>query len=200
MTKAIRFYFDFASPYAYFASREIEKLAADCGRTVEWKPVLLWAALKAHEIAAPMDVPVKRDYFLNDMARSARFYGAPYKTPAKLPLSSHLAARLFYFIGDETPAMMLPFAQRVFSAFFVEGLDISDETVMIGLALHLGLSEDLAREGMKGSTGRSLLETAVGEAIDDGVIGSPFFIADNEKFFGADRLPQLAWFLNGQQK
>lgn len=200
MAKAIRFYFDFASPYAYFASREIEKLAADCGRTVEWKPVLLWAVLKAHGIAAPMDAPVKREYFLNDMMRSARFYGAPYKTPAKLPLSSHLAARLFYFLGNENPMMALPFAQRVFSAFFAEGLDISDESVMIRLAQDSGLSKELAKEGLKGSTGRSLLETVVGEAIDHGVIGSPFFIADGEKFFGADRLSHLAWFLKSKQK
>ena len=200
MTKAIRFYFDFASPYAYFASREIEKLGVDCGRSVEWKPVLLWAALKAHEIAAPMDVPVKRDYFLNDMARSARFYGAPYKTPAKLPLSSHLAARLFYFFGKVNSKMALPFAERVFSAFFAEGLDISDETVMVALAENFGLSEELIMEGMKGPTGRSLLEAAVGEAIADGMIGSPFFIADDEKFFGADRLNHLEWFLKGDQK
>lgn len=199
MTKAIRFYFDFASPYAYFASREIEKLAADCGRSVEWQPVLLWAALKAHDIAAPMDVPVKRDYFLNDMARSARFYGVPYKTPAKLPLSSHLAARLFYFIGKENQMMAMPFAQRVLSAFFAEGLDISDQSVMAGLVGEFGFSPELAEEGMKGPQCRAQLEKAVGEAIADGMIGSPFFVVDDEKFFGADRLPHLEWFLKGDQ-
>lgn len=200
MTKAIRFYFDFASPYAYFASREIEKLAEEYARSVEWKPVLLWAALKAHEIAAPMDVPAKRDYFINDMARSARFYGAPYKHPAKLPLSSHLAARLFYFIAKDDPQAAISFAKRVFSAFFAEELDISDETVVAAIAIEAGLSSELAKDGMKGPHGRALLETAVGEAITDGVIGSPFFIADGEKFFGADRLSHLAWFLKGEQK
>ena len=200
MAKAIRFYFDFASPYAYFASREIEKVAADCDRSVEWRPILLWAVLKAHEIAPPMDVPVKRDYFFNDMARSARFYGLPYKQPAKLPLSSHLAARLFHFIGKNDTQASITFAQRVFSTFFVEGGDISDETVMTALASEVGLSSELAKEGMKGPQGRALLELAVGEAIADGVIGSPFFIADGEKYFGADRLSHLAGFMKATQK
>lgn len=200
MAEAIRFYFDFASPYAYFASREIEKVAADCDRSVEWRPVLLWAVLKAHAIAPPMDAPVKRDYFFKDMARSARFYGLPYEQPAKFPLSSHLAARLFHFIDRDDSQASITFARRVFSTFFVEGVDISDETVMTELASEVGLSSELAKEGMKGPQGRALLESAVSEAIADGVIGSPFFIADGEKYFGADRLSHLARFLKATQK
>ncbi|MGO4838306.1 DsbA family protein, partial [Rhizobiaceae sp. 2RAB30] len=59
----IRLYFDFASPYSYFALPGLEKLAEDHGRELEWRPIILWAIMKAHGIAPPMDLPVKRDYF-----------------------------------------------------------------------------------------------------------------------------------------
>ena len=49
---------------------------------------------------------------------------------------------------------------------------------------------------MEGPLGRERLAAAVDAAIADKVCGSPFFIIDGEPFFGADRLPQIAWRLS----
>lgn len=196
----IRFYFDFASPYAYFAAREIDGIGAEFGRAVEWRPILMWAVLKAHGIAAPMDSPVKRAYMLSDMERSAAFFGVPYVEPVKLPLSSHLAARLYYATDKASREKANALARRILDAFFVERKDISDETVLCGLAADTGISEKAAVEGMKGQQGRALLESAVEGAIEDGVVGSPFFRVGEEGLFGADRLPQLRWLLSGGRR
>jgi 2-hydroxychromene-2-carboxylate isomerase len=85
------------------------------------------------------------------------------------------------------------FARRVFAAFFVEGRDIAQEDVLRALAIEAGIAGDAAAEDMK--AGRPLLERAVNDAIADKVVGSPFFLVDGEGFFGADRLPQLRWYL-----
>ena len=37
----MRFYFDFISPFGYFAALRIDALAARYGREVEWRPMLL---------------------------------------------------------------------------------------------------------------------------------------------------------------
>ena len=197
MTGPIRFYFDFASPYAYFSLGQIEAIGEEFGRKVEWRPVLLWAVLKAHGIPAPMEAQARRDYIVNDMRRSAAFFGVPYRHPARLPLSSHLAARLFHALADEEPETAIRLARRVFTAFFAEGVDISDEAAMLQLAGEAGIGPELAAQAMKGPRGRALLEGAVAAAIADGVVGSPYFLVDGEGFFGADRLPQLRWFLSG---
>lgn len=197
MAGPIHFYFDFASPYAYCAAGEIEKIGKEFGRAVEWRPILMWAVLKAHGIAPPMDVPAKRAYFLKDMQRSAAFFGLAYRHPSKLPLSSHLAARLFHATAENDPRLAIALAHRLLSAFFAEQRDISDEVTLAGLAAEVGIPVDAAADGMKGAIGRSLLETAVREAISAGVVGSPYFLVDGEGFFGADRLPQLRWFLGG---
>lgn len=191
----IVFYFDFASPYAYFAADGIERIAADNGRTVEWRAFLAWAAFKAHGISPPMDVPVKHDYFITDMIRSAAFHGVPYRQP-KLPVSTHRAARLFHVVAAEDPGTARAFARAAFSAFFAEGEDIAAEATVLRLARDCGIAEDAAREAIEGPLGRALLAAAVDRAVADGVCGSPFFIVDGEPFFGADRLPQIAWRLS----
>ncbi len=197
MTGPICLWFDFASPYAYFASSRIGAIAEEAGREVEFKPILMWAVLKAHGIAPPMDAPGKRDYFLNDMRRSAAFYGLPYRDPVKLPMSSHLAARLWYGVADGAPQEAGSLIDALFTAFFVEHRDISDERVLVGVASNAGIAEADALEFMKGPAGRARLEAAVGEAVAANVVGSPYFAVDGEGFFGVDRLPQLRWFLQG---
>lgn len=39
MADPIEFYFEFSSPYAYFASHHIEALAERAGRTVRWRAI-----------------------------------------------------------------------------------------------------------------------------------------------------------------
>lgn len=197
MAAPIHFYLDFASPYAYFAADRIGGLGEEFGRKVEWHPVLMWAVLKAHGIAPPMEPPVKRAYFLNDMERSAAFFGLPYQHPVRLPLSSHLAARLYYHVLQSRPEAANALARHLLPAFFAEFRDISDEATLVALAGEVGIGENEAMEGMKGTRGRALLEKAVEQAITAGVVGSPYFLVDGEGFFGADRLPQLRWFLAG---
>ena len=46
MPAPIDFYFEFASPYGYFASLRIDAIAAAYEREVTWRPIMLGAALK----------------------------------------------------------------------------------------------------------------------------------------------------------
>jgi 2-hydroxychromene-2-carboxylate isomerase len=48
---------------------------------------------------------------------------------------------------------------------------------------------------MEGPLGRQRLGEAIERAVADHVCGSPYFLVDGEGFFGADRLPQIAWRL-----
>ena len=52
MAGPIDFYFDFSSPYAYFAASRIEQLAVDNGRLVQWHPVLLGVVFRTVGTAA----------------------------------------------------------------------------------------------------------------------------------------------------
>lgn len=195
MTGKIVFYFDFASPYAYFALDRIEEIGRATGRDVEWRPVLVWAIFKELGISPPTEVAVKRDYMFADMKRSAAFYGLPYSHPAKIPASAHLATRLYLALADSDAILARQFGRALLNAFFGDERDITDKAVILAIAAETGIDASTAEDGMNGPRGRELLAAAVAQGVADGVIGSPFFIIDGERFFGADRLPQINWRL-----
>ncbi len=194
MTEMIEVYFDFASPYAYFALPTLEALAQESGRPLVRKPLLLWAVLKELSLPVPLAAPAKGDYLLRDMERSARFFGLPYRQPERFPLSSHLAARAWYGLqaaGGPADA----FCRAVFEAYFVEGRDIGEAAVLQEIGTSLGLAPALLNDAMTAAGSKAALSGCVAEAAARGVWGSPFVFLGEEPFFGADRLPQIAWRL-----
>ncbi|MGQ0526352.1 MAG: DsbA family protein, partial [Betaproteobacteria bacterium] len=58
-TNRIDFYFDFSSPYGYFASTRIEDIATRHGRDVIWRPILLGAVFKVTGQQPLPTIPLK---------------------------------------------------------------------------------------------------------------------------------------------
>ena len=58
MPAPIDFYFDFSSPYGYFASAKINALAKRHQRDVIWRPILLGAVFKVTNMAPLTEYPV----------------------------------------------------------------------------------------------------------------------------------------------
>ena len=68
----LEFYFDFISPFGYFASLRIEDIAARHGRTVNWNPMLLGVTVvKVMGLRPVMETPLKSDYLERDVMRYA---------------------------------------------------------------------------------------------------------------------------------
>lgn len=188
-------YFDFASPYAWIALGEAEKVAKQAGRELELRPVLLWAVLKELQIAPPLENPAKRSYLLADMARSAAFMGVPLRIPEPMTISAHLASRFWIGAARSDPTAALPLAKRIFSARFVDGQDIREPETLRAVAGSSGLSVDAVEGYIAADENRSALANFISMAVQDGVCGAPFFLVEGEGFFGADRLPQMRWRL-----
>ena len=60
----------------------------------------------------------------------------------------------------------------------------------------LGAQADV-RDLLKGDEAKAMLQTAVTDAVQKKVFGSPFVVVDGEGFFGVDRLPHLEARLAG---
>lgn len=88
----IDFYFDFSSPYGYFAAEKIDALAEAHGRSVVWHPILLGVAFKHTGLQPLPAVPLKGPYSLHDMARTARYMELPYHQPSLFPIPTQHAA------------------------------------------------------------------------------------------------------------
>src|ERR1700675_4620790 len=102
---SIDFYFDLSSPYGYLASQKIDTLAEKYGRTVDWHPMLLGAALKATGMLALTDIPLKGEYSKHDFKRSARFHGLDeFRMPSRFPIATQAPARIVLWSRHHDPA------------------------------------------------------------------------------------------------
>lgn len=196
MLEAIEFYFDFSSPYGYLASEKIDELAARFGRKVRWHPILLRIIFReSGGVPLTLTAPIKSNYYLHDFSRSARYMGISYTHPANFPIATQHAARAFYWLHGQDCSSARAFAHAAYRAFFSQGRDISDLAVVLDLACAAGADPEALAEALAGPQLKERLKAECAEAIARGVCGSPFIIVDGEPFFGADRLPQIAHWL-----
>lgn len=195
MSEPIEFYFDFSSPYSYLASELIDGLAAKYGRKVKWRPMLLGAAFQKTGQPLLVNVPLKGEYSMRDFSRSARYYGVPFKFPAKFPMATIAAARAYYWLHGQDCQKARDFARAVFRAYWVDGRDISDAAVVLDIAAALGIERNALAEGIATPAIKEKLKAETDGAIARGMFGAPYIMVDGEPFWGADRLPQIEKWL-----
>ena len=198
MAQPIDFYFDFSSPYGYFASSRIDEIAARHGRTVHWRPILLGAIFKITGQQPLPTIPLKGSYAKHDLVRSARLLGVPFKLPSKFPIAGQAPSRAYYWIADRDAALARTAAQALYRAYFAEDRDISNPEVTANVAGKLGVSRDELLQAVNDAAVKERLRNEVDAAIERGVFGSPYIVIDGEPFWGADRLDQAEkWLATG---
>ena len=198
MSSAVDFWFDFSSPYGYLAAEQIDSLAARHGREVRWRAILLGPLFKVVGTAPLTTLPVKGDYAAHDFARTARLLGIPFALPNPFPVATQVAARAFYLVQDEGTAKAKQFARLAYRAYFAEGRDITNTSVVLDLVAAAGADASTIAPHLGGDAIKQRVRDEVDLALRAGVFGSPFFKVDGEPFWGNDRLPHLEeWLRRG---
>jgi 2-hydroxychromene-2-carboxylate isomerase len=191
----IDFYFDFSSPYGYFASARIDELAEKHGRAVVWRPMLLGAVFKITGQQPLSTVPLKNTYMAHDLARTAKLLNVPFKLPSKFPAGMQAPSRAFYWVGDKDRDLAKKLAQSLFHAYYAEDRDISNPEVTGNVAAKLGIDKAELTQALIDPAVKERLRTEVDAAIERGVFGSPYIVVDGEPFWGSDRLDQVEQWL-----
>lgn len=194
----IEFWFDFSSGYAFFAAQEIEALAARVGRPVVWRPYMLGTAFKATGARGLSATPLKRDYARRDWARIAQAKGLAFHLPDDHPRVGLPATRAFYWIEEQRPEIAADFAKRIFAAYYGKGLDTVSPEAVAALAPEFGFSADDLLHGIADPALKDRVRRIGEEAVRRGVFGSPFFVVDEEPFWGWDRMAMMEeWIRSG---
>ena len=198
MANPIDFYFDFSSPYGYFASNRIDDLAAKYGREVVWRPILLGAVFKITGQQPLPTIPLKGSYAKHDLVRSARLFGVPFKVPTRFPIAGQAPSRAFYWLNDKDPVLARKLARALYHAYFAEDRDISSPEVTANVAAKLGVDRTELLAALADPAVKERLKTEVDAAIERGVFGSPYVVIDGEPFWGSDRIEQIEkWLATG---
>ncbi|MGC2779523.1 MAG: DsbA family protein [Bradyrhizobium sp.] len=202
MVVRVETYYDFRSPYAYFADYRIRNGNPGFADSVEWvgRPIFIDVVLNlqmGREVWAPyVDtlIPAKRAYLMADIRRMAEFYGAPYKPSWKWPSRPNQIPALCVasLLSGETERV---FRNAIFDGLWHEKQDISHPAILRDALSRA--SGDLAILDQAGDPSvRDALTKRTVEAYGNGVFGTPTFVWNGEVFFGADRLDVLAWKVN----
>lgn len=198
MKPAIDFWFDFASPYSYIASEWIGAVAARHGRRVNWKAMLLGASFQVSGLQPPVNFPMKREYLVRDVLRSAAFASVPIRMPSPFPIATQNAARVFWWVQAQDPERAIVWAHAALRAYFTRNLNLGDPLALKALCGEAGLDADAAEAAWNDPAWKLALKTANETAIAAGVFGAPFFVVDGEPFWGNDRQAQIeTWLASG---
>jgi 2-hydroxychromene-2-carboxylate isomerase len=198
MTAPIEFYFDFSSPYGYFATTRIDALAARFGRDTVWRPILLGAVFKVTGGQPLPDLPLKGGYTKRDIARFARLWDIAFRLPTRFPVATQAPARAFYWASERDPALAKRLALALYHAYFAQDRDISGPEVTADIAMAQGLDRDAVLAALNDAAIKQRVREETEAAIARGVFGSPFIVVDGEPFWGADRLEQVErWLATG---
>lgn len=181
----VDFYFDFASPWAFLASTRIERLCADHGATLAWKPIDLPRVRELVERPdAPSPCAAQFANMVADIQRWAQRYGVTVGMPVQAP--THPALCGCYLARDMNAEAR--YIHRVFQSRWADSEDLADDAVIQAIAADCGMEADTLRRAMAGEDTAERLESTSQEAADRGVFGVPTIFVDAEMFWGNDRL------------
>src|SRR5258705_2436246 len=174
MSSEIEFWFDFGSAYAYFASLEIEEVAARHDRSVCWRPFMLGTAFKLTGARGLSSTPLKKDYSRLDWERIARLRRVPFNLPPHHPPVALVATRAVYALEREDPAAVARLVHALFTAGYVDRLDTSPVEDVLRCAERLGHDRAALSAAIETPEIKALAKSMSEHAIGRGVFGSPW--------------------------
>ena len=194
----IDYFLALQSPYVYLAGQHPWEIAARHGAELVLRPLdvaQLFPRMggKVREERHP----ARNDYALQDRTRQARKLGLPlleappFRAANPAPAAYALIAAQKAGGGD-----LGAYVAAIARAIWVEGRDFSDDEVIRAALSGAGFDPAVADRGllMAAETYAANLE----DAVSRGVFGVPFFIVEDQKFWGQDRLEDLDLWMSGK--
>ena len=196
MPAAIDVYYDFRSPYAYFASHRLRSAEfAKMGHIWTWRPVSIDVLLNLQAGRAPwapyldpLSAP-KRAHLIADVRRLATYQNLPLRAPNPARPNAVPALCLARLIDGTKRAA---FSYAVFDALWQEQQDIASPDVLRACLTRSSVAADVLPAAFE-QVARDRLAEETSEAYARGVFGVPTFGVGDEVFFGSDRIDLLLW-------
>ena len=207
---AITIYSDVICPWCYIGKRRFETALASPGMPgrleLSWRPFELnpdmpadgmeRAAYRARKFG-----PDKSQQLDRQMAETGRDVGIAFAFEKMLRTpNTRLAHRLIWQAGQSGRSLQNSLVNRLFAAYFEEGLDIGRPDILVALGREAGLAEAEAKAALDEERSLEAVLDLEDAGIQMGIRGVPFFLLiDKYAISGAqpaelwrDALPQIA--------
>jgi 2-hydroxychromene-2-carboxylate isomerase len=196
--KEVNFYFDYLSPYAYFAWSRLKVFCVENELKLVLRPVVFGKLLDHWGQLGPAEIQPKREW----LARYCLFYATankiPLSFPASHPFNSLPALRMS--LKAVSGGHQAELVSAIFHAGWVEGKDLGDIDVLADVASSVGLNSTEIVASINEDAVKDMLRVNTEKAIAAGVFGVPTMIFENELFWGNDQFDYLAQVVCGDYK
>jgi 2-hydroxychromene-2-carboxylate isomerase len=177
-------YFDFISPYSYFAWLRLDSLS---GAQLNYRPILFAGLLNHWEQKGPAEIPAKREWTYRWCTWWAQQQNIPFRFPNTHPFNPIPYLRLVIAADCQPQAI-----DSIFKALWTTGADAGDARLPIELARQLNIEPArIAEQDIKDA-----LRKNTDEAIAHNVFGVPTLRIDTQLFWGADALDMVQAYLS----
>jgi 2-hydroxychromene-2-carboxylate isomerase len=201
-------YIDLKSPYAYLAIDPTRDMARSVGVPIDWRPFTL--DIPSYLGSAKLDEKGKVatserspqqwtgvKYAYMDARRYANLTGKTVRGTVKI-WDSSLAGIAMLWAKQQGPERFDRFLDEVYPRFWRRELDIEQVPVLEGVLRDSGAEVDGFRAFAEGP-GRVLHDETNAVAFDAGVFGVPSYLVEDERWFGREHLPRVAWLVGGRR-
>jgi len=194
----LEFYFDYLSPYAYFAWNELDTFCQDHGLAPSIKPVVFGKLLDHWGQLGPAEILPKREALIRYSLYYASTNHLPLAFPKNHPFNSlpALRASLPMVSGSRQAELV----SAIFSAGWGKGQDIGDPAIIIKIAERVGIDRQAVAEAIVSENVKQALKDNTAEAIEKGVFGIPTMVYDDNLYWGNDQFAFLSAVIRGTYK
>jgi 2-hydroxychromene-2-carboxylate isomerase len=185
MTKSVRFYFSFRSPYSWLATYRITRILEKLPVSFELIPVFPPKDYKND----PEGMPLKSNYIKGDVERIAHAYGLTIKWPQVFDTNWMRPHATFLYAQDQGKGLTYSLAMH--SARFCSGQDLGDVEVIKNLATKVDLDPQVTAAATDDRKFHKRILQGLSQANNDKIFGVPTFVYGDQIYWGNDRIEWL---------
>ena len=184
--KALDFWFDPVSPYAWLAFQRLPEALAGLSYTVRYRPIVFAALLKHYAHKGPAEIEPKRAWTFRQV------HGIAIDTPTRHPFNPIALSRLAWATAPagDTPGRWA--CEQVLRHVWIGGADAEAPDRVAALRAELAPAIDPSSDEAK-----QRLRSATDDALAKGVFGVPTLGIDDKRFWGFDALDMAAGCVRG---
>src|SRR5262245_38347091 len=201
MPATVDFFYGIGSRYSYLAATRMDRLAADTGATVRWRP--LWSTLLMQRRGMdpfrgpPASGQYEAAYRTRDVSLWADYYGIPFSDPDWEALNWQRFA--LSAVAAEGLGAVGPYTLKLYDAVFGAGRPLLTDGDLADIAVKSGIDGGRLVAAIDTSATARRHDQNIADAISAGVFGVPTFVTDGQMFWGNDRLVLLRHHLGARQ-
>ncbi|MFZ4715028.1 MAG: 2-hydroxychromene-2-carboxylate isomerase [Bacteriovoracaceae bacterium] len=193
----IDFYFDFLSPFSFFAWKNLQSGSLGTEVQIHYYPVILGSILNHHGMKGPGEIDPKREYLYKNCLRYAKRKGWNFLCPKTHPFNPLYALRLATLECSGT--LQTKVIDCFWKAGWEEGIDLgSPEELEVALR-NAGLPAKELMDQCYEKSVKNAVKENTNRAIAVGSFGVPtLLVNESEMFWGNDSLEDVKRYLDGE--